>query len=109
MKNQLFISFYFIFNIFIIIRGNDHDNKYVTYETPQGKEFFLLKSVYDYNSVLGFFIFFSFCDFLLLFSADFFLYIYILYIDLEVVGTLSLRPFQLLDYVSVHCGFFLYS
>ena len=43
MKNQLFISFYFLFNIFIIIRGNDHDNKYVTYETPQGKEFFLLK------------------------------------------------------------------
>ena len=41
MKNQLFISFYFLFNIFIIIRGNDHDNKYVTYETPQGKEFFL--------------------------------------------------------------------
>ena len=43
MKNQLFVSFYFILNIFVIIRGNDHDNKYVTYETPQGKELFLSK------------------------------------------------------------------
>ena len=40
MKSQLSISFYLIFNIFIIIRGNDHDNTYVTYETPQGKELF---------------------------------------------------------------------
>ena len=46
MKSQLSISFYFIFNIFIIIRGNDHDNKYVTYETPQGKEIFLRKGSY---------------------------------------------------------------
>ena len=41
MKSQLSISFYFIFNIFVIIRGNDQDNKYVNYETPQGKELFL--------------------------------------------------------------------
>ena len=49
-----------------------------------------------------------FCDFLLVFQLISF-YIYIWYLDLEVVGILSLHLFKLLDYVSVHCGFFLYS
>ena len=78
MKNQLFISFYFIFNIFIIIRGNDHDNKYVTYETPQGKEFFLRNATKVrlwLQQCFGFLHTFFFCDFLLLFQLIF-LYVF---------------------------------
>ena len=78
MKNQLFISFYFIFNIFIIIRGNDHDNKYVTYETPQGKEFFLRNATKVrlwLQQCFGVLHTFFFCDFLLLFQLIF-LYVF---------------------------------
>ena len=42
MKNQLFFLFYLIFNIFGVISGSDLERKYVTYETPQGEELFLL-------------------------------------------------------------------
>ena len=53
-------------------------------------------------------VYFFFCDFLLLFQRIF-LYLHFVHIDLEVVGIHSLHPLKLLDYVSVHCGFFLYS